>query len=88
MFEYQVTPEGHDWPVTLKFKDFGDVPGRVSRYYIGDIERQVWASLEWGLVEPAHWPLDSQSPGHTIFDEVPQKQLTDCFTAWQKATEE
>lgn len=86
MFEYKTQIEGRDEPVTLVFKDYGDVPGRVSRYNIGRIEAQIWASLEWGLVEPANWPEDSTSPGNRVFDEMPQRDITTLYAEWQKAS--
>jgi hypothetical protein len=82
-YEYKVTIG--DTPVTLVLKDFGDVPGRVSRRNVGNIEAQVWASLEWGLIEPEHWPLDSTRPGTDLFDDIAQRDATDCYMAWQKA---
>lgn len=72
--------------VVLRFKSYGDAPGRISRHNIGFTEMQVWMYLEWGLVEPAHWPVDSQLPGHNIFDVMPQRQITKCYNAWQRAS--
>lgn len=90
MFEFKATIPGKtesddEQIVTLVFKDYGNVPGRVSRHNIGHIEAQIWASLEWGLVEPAHWPVDSERPGTQVLDEVPQRQITEMYQAWQKA---
>jgi hypothetical protein len=90
MFEFTThvdngTPEGVD--VVMKFKPYGDVPGRISRHNIGRIEAQVWAALEWGLVEPKHWPLDSHHPGTDVFDVMPQRDITRCYNAWQDEDE-
>lgn len=73
--------------VVLRFKPYEDAPGRISRYNQGNIERQLWLTMEWGLVEPAHWPENSDLPGHLILDEVGQGDITDCYQAWQQATD-
>ena len=52
---------------------------------MGNVEAQVWASLEWGLIEPEHWPLDSARPGTDLFDDIAQRDATACYLAWQKA---
>ena len=82
-FEFKTTI--NDEPITFVFKDFGDIPGRVSRRNMGNVEAQVWASLEWGLIEPEHWPLDSARPGTDLFDDIAQRDATACYLAWQKA---
>lgn len=74
-----------DEAVTLVFRPYGDAPGRISRHNIGRTEQQVWEYLEWGLVEPKFWPTDSKSRGHNIFDVMPQRQITKCYNAWQRA---
>ena len=84
-FKYDVEIDGVD--VTLTFRDYGDVPGRVSRRNINNVEAQVWASLEWGLMEPKHWPLDSKNPGTNVLDEIAQRDITACYLAWQKASD-
>lgn len=71
--------------VTLVFRPYGDAPGRISRHNIGRTEQQVWDYLEWGLAEPKFWPTDSKKPGHNIFDEMPQRQITKAYNAWQRA---
>lgn len=82
MFTYQATVDGQQ--VELKFKDYGDAPGKISRRNMNLIEAQVWAYLEWGLVEPEHWPADDpNAPGSNVFDEMPQKQITECYQQWQ-----
>ena len=91
MFEWKVDITGEDGkpePITLVFKDYGDVPGRVSRRNIGNIEAQIWASLEWGLTEPEKWPAESNHPGSSIFDELPQREITTMYQAWQRADRE
>ena len=91
MFEFKVDhpdKENHEGEqITLVFKDYGDVPGRVSRRNIGRIEAQIWASLEWGLVEPSNWPLNSDKVGNNIFDELPQRLITEIYREWQKASD-
>lgn len=84
-FKYEVEIDGKE--VTLTLRDYGDVPGRVSRRNINNVEAQVWASLEWGLVEPKHWPVDSKNPGTNVLDEVSQREITACYIAWQKASD-
>lgn len=85
MFTYNVEIDGKD--VTLTLRDYGDVPGKVSRRNIGNVEAQVWASLEWGLVEPKNWPLDSKNSGTNVLDEMAQRDITACYIAWQKASD-
>jgi len=90
MFEYEATlPKAADeteaQKVTLKFKDYGDAPGSISRYNIGDNEAQIWGYLEWGLEEPKNWPEDSSKPGDSIFDVLPQRQITKAYIAWREA---
>lgn len=82
MFEFKVTPEDGE-PTTITLKPYDNIPGRISRYHRGDLEAQIWASLEWGLVEPKHWPLESNNAGHLIFDFVPQREITKLFIGWQ-----
>lgn len=84
-FKYEVEIDGKE--VTITLRDYGDVPGRVSRRNINNVEAQVWASLEWGLVEPKHWPLDSKNPGTNVFDDIAQRDITACYLAWQKASD-
>jgi hypothetical protein len=75
-------------PITLMFRRYGDAPGRISRRNVGNVERQVWAYLEWGLIEPKNWPVDSQVPGHMIFDVIPQRVITKVYRAWQESEDE
>ncbi len=82
LFEFKtVTEDGVD--VILRFKSYGDAPGRISRRNIGDMEAQVWGYLEWGLAEPANWPVGSKLPGHNVLDVIPQKNITKCYQEWQ-----
>lgn len=92
-FEYTATipaeGEGEATEVVLKFKDWGLAPGRISRQNIGDVESQVWAFLEWGLIEPKNWPVDdSNKPGQNVFDVVPQRQINECYRLWRDASDE
>lgn len=80
-FEFKTTVD--DEIITLEFKSYGDAPGRISRHNIGNMEAQVWGYLEWGLEYPKHWPLDSIKPGTNIFDDMPQREITDCYMQWQ-----
>lgn len=72
-------------PVALQFKPYRNAPGRISRHNIGQMERQVWLYLEWGLIEPKHWPVESDMPGTNVFDDMPQHEITSCYQAWQNA---
>lgn len=54
LFEFKVDINGE--PVMLRLKPWGDAPGAISRHNVGRGEAQVWAFLEWGLVEPKLWP--------------------------------
>jgi hypothetical protein len=71
--------------VKLVFKPYGDAPGRISRRNVNNIEAQFWQYLEWGLIEPTNWPVDSTRPGAAIFDVIPQRALTTCYNEWQEA---
>lgn len=82
LFEYKtVTEDGAS--VVLRFKPYSDAPGRIPRRHMRDIEAQLWAYMEWGLVEPANWPEDSELPGHGVFDVIPQRDITKCYGEWQ-----
>lgn len=81
-FEYKTKTED-GIAVTLVFKPFGDAPGRIPRWNIGNMEAQVWGYLEWGLLEPAVWPADSKLPGKGVFDVIPQREITRCYNKWQ-----
>lgn len=85
-FEYTTKVNGE--PVVLKFKPYGDAPGRISRRNKGDIEAQVWGYLEWGLEEPANWPAGSTAPGTNVFDVMPQRDITKCYNAWQASDDD
>jgi hypothetical protein len=86
-FEFKtVTEDGT--PVVLRFKPYGDSPGRISRRNINNMEAQVWQYLEWGLIEPKNWPEDSDSPGTNVLDVVPQRDITKCYQEWQSADDE
>jgi hypothetical protein len=91
MFEYKTTVKvkgddgnEYDRDVTLQFKPYGDAPGKISRYNQNNIERQLWLTMEWGLISPAHWPDDSVLPGHRLFDDMSQRDISDCYTKWQE----
>lgn len=85
-FEYKAKVDGKE--VVLKFKPYGEAPGRISRHNIGQMEAQVWAYLEWGLVEPKNWPVDGNRPGIEIFDILPQRDITDLYRLWQASDDE
>jgi hypothetical protein len=70
--------------VNLKFRDFAKVPSKISMNNIGDDERQLWLSLDWGLIEPEHWPTDSKRLGVNVFAEVPASIAMDIHREWQK----
>jgi hypothetical protein len=80
-FEYQAVTEDGE-AVTLVFKPYGDAPGRISRHNVGNMEAQLWAFLEWGLLEPKHWPTDSTRPGTCVLDVLPQRAITTCYNEW------
>lgn len=87
LFEYKtITEDGAD--VILRFKSYSDAPGRIPRRHMRDIEAQLWAYMEWGLVEPANWPEGSEVPGHAVFDVIPQRDITKCFSDWQVSEDE
>jgi hypothetical protein len=85
-FTFKTQIDGKD--VELQFKPYGDAPGRISRHNVGNIEAQVWAYLEWGLISPEKWPLDGNGAGANIFDVMPQKQITELYRLWQNADDE
>lgn len=86
MFEFKAKVDGKE--VVLKFKPYGDAPGRISRHNIGNMEAQVWAYLEWGLVEPKNWPVDGNRPGSDVFDDLPQKEITELYRLWQNSDDD
>src|SRR5271170_4359094 len=73
-------------PITLVFRPYGDAPGKIARHNVNNIEAQFWQYLEWGLIEPKTWPDLTPHPGVNVFDEIPQRQITLCYNAWQEAT--
>jgi hypothetical protein len=81
--EREVDGETVTEPITLRFRRYGDAPGRISRHNQGNIERQVWLYFEWGLIDPKNWPEDSELPGHRIFDVLPQRVITKIYREWQ-----
>lgn len=83
--EREVDGETVTEPITLAFRRYGDAPARISRRNQGMIERQVWLYLEWGLITPEHWPPESDTPGHKIFDELPQRVVTKIYRDWQES---
>lgn len=86
-FEYKATTEDGT-AIVLRFKRYGDAPGRISRRNIGDMERQVWEYLEWGLLEPVHWPEDSTLPGSNVLDVIRQRDVTKVYQEWQRADDD
>jgi hypothetical protein len=86
-FEFKaITEDGT--AIVLQFKRYGDAPGRISRRNIGDMERQVWEYLEWGLESPANWPEQSLLPGYNVFDVVKQRDITKIYQQWQADDDE
>jgi hypothetical protein len=85
-FEYKT--KVNDKEVVLKFKPYGDAPGRISRHNIGQMEAQVWAYLEWGLIEPKNWPVDGNRPGYEVFDVLPQREITEIYRLWQSSDDD
>jgi hypothetical protein len=85
-FEFKAQIE--DTLVILVFKPFYDMPGRISRHNVNNIEAETWAGLEWGLIEPAHWPAESQRPGSDIFDVLPQREIARCYQEWLKSDDD
>lgn len=86
-FEYKATTEDGS-QVVLRFKPYGNAPGRISRRNIGNMEAQVWAYLEWGLAEPLNWPEDSNMPGTNVLDVIAQRDVTKCYNEWQNSDDE
>jgi len=84
-FEYDAVTED-EIKVHLVFKPYGDAPGRISRHNVGNMEAQLWAYLEWGLIEPAHWPEDSDRPGFLVLDVLPQRVITTCYNEWVESS--
>lgn len=84
LFEYKaVTEEGVS--VVLRFKSYGDAPGRISRYNVGNMEAQIWEYLAWGLVDPVNWPEDGKLPGNKVLDALPQRDITKMYTEWRES---
>ena len=77
-FEFKCTTED-DTPVVLRFKPYGDAPGRISRHNIGNMEAQVWQYLEWGLE-------DDQDA--SILDSIRQRDITKMYKEWQNAADD
>lgn len=78
-----IIPDGET--VELKFRDFATIPGRISLDNPGDNEGQLWGSLAWGLIEPQHWPLDSEFSPLNLFRQLPMDVVFKLHRAWQKA---
>ena|SRR6185312_1109828 len=96
MFERKVQINGET--VLLRFKPFAEIPGRISRVYTGRIEAQLWAALDWGLVEPKRWPDKPLAEGEEapkvstaiddgIFDTVTMREVMAIHNEWQKAAD-
>ena len=74
--------DGTTQEVTLR--SYGMAPGRISRRNIGNTEAQVWAAFDWGLIEPKHWPLDSEKgAGTDILDDARMRSIMECYNDWQ-----
>lgn len=78
-----ILPEGET--VELKFRDFATIPGRISIDNPGDQEGQLWGSLSWGLIEPKHWPVDSETSSLNLFRQLPMDVVFKIHRAWQRA---
>ena len=76
-FEFKTHTEDGT-PVVLHLKPYGDAPGRISRRHVGQMERQVWLYLEWGLGEQ-----DAD-----ILDSIPQREITKLYQEWMKASDD
>lgn len=79
-----VMPDGAT--VELKFRDFATIPGKISIDAPGDSEEQLWGSLAWGLIEPKHWPQDSEANALNLFRELPMHVTFAIHRAWQKTS--
>lgn len=78
-----IMPDGET--VELRFRDFAKIPGRVSLDNLGDSEGQLWESLRWGLIEPKHWPIDSEIAAvPTLFRILPMDITMQIHTNWQR----
>jgi hypothetical protein len=71
--------------VQLKFRDFAVIPGEISLDNLNDSEAQLWESLAWGLIEPKHWPEDSEASPINIFRQLPMHITMAIHRAWQRA---
>jgi hypothetical protein len=78
-----IMPDGAT--VELKLRDFAVIPGNVSIDNIGSDEGQLWGSFAWGLIEPKHWPEDSEKPPLNVFRELPMYVTMKIHREWQKA---
>lgn len=85
-WECKVTlPDGET--VELKFRDFAVIPGRVSIDAPGDQEVQLWGALDWGLIEPKHWPRDNEDASPlNLFRQLPMHINLKIYRAWQKSS--
>jgi hypothetical protein len=69
--------------VALTFRDFADIPGRVSLDNQGNSEAQLWQSLQWGLLSPVNYPEGSNEPGWKVFRNVSMRQTLKIHNEWQ-----
>ena len=83
MFERKIEVNGE--PVVLRFKNFAEVPYRISFFYTGDSEEQLKQSLIWGLTEPKNWPVDSDNPGVEVMTELSTQEVMKIHNEWQAA---
>jgi hypothetical protein len=83
-FDCKVTlPDGAT--VELKFRDFAVIPSNISLDNPNDSENQLWGSLSWGLIEPKHWPEDTENAALGVFRLLPMHITMQIHRAWQKA---
>jgi hypothetical protein len=78
-----ILPDGDT--LELKFRDFANIPGRISLDNVADQTSQLWGSLDWGLIEPKHWPVnDSEMSGLNLFRQLPMAVVMKIHRAWQR----
>jgi hypothetical protein len=83
--EYECKAKLEDGEVVeLRFKQFSRIPGRISRHNQGNSEKQLWGSLAWGLIEPKHWPVDTDGEGMAVFDDMPMEEIMKVHNGWQE----
>lgn len=77
-----ILPDGET--VELKFRDYACLPGSISIDAMGNDETQLWTALTWGVIEPKHWPRDSESSILNLFRQLPMHVTLKIYTTWQK----